>query len=330
MGEPGSDRPLYGPIDYSDGYYWVSLPYNDATEYTYDVFMIEPTVNMKDDSVGNENILDAKIANRFRYTFNVEKGILGESARIFSPLYRQKTMGCYLETTPDGNEVINLFNTEDKTPEETETAYQDVKDAFVYYLENENTGNPFVLFGYSQGAEMLLKLLEEMGDDERIENQMVAAYLIGWAVTEDDLAQYPHLKMAQAADDTGVIISFDCIDERAEKPEVHSVSINPFNWKTDDTKADKSENPGFVGVDTDGVVNKVIPQFCGAYLDPESGALVLTDMDEANDLWSEEATLFPQGYYHQQDLNIAYWCVEKNITDRIHSPKTHAHTRAAT
>ena len=32
-------------------------------------------------------------------------------------------------------------------------AYQDVSDAFKYYLENENNGRPIILAGFSQGSD---------------------------------------------------------------------------------------------------------------------------------------------------------------------------------
>lgn len=38
---------------------------------------------------------------------------------------------------------------------------------------------------------------------------LVACYAIGWRITEEDLRQYPHLRMASGEDDTGVIISFN-------------------------------------------------------------------------------------------------------------------------
>ena len=37
--------------------------------------------------------------------------------------------------------------------------YQDVKDAFYYYLEHYNEGRPFILAGHSQGSAMLLELM---------------------------------------------------------------------------------------------------------------------------------------------------------------------------
>lgn len=317
MGVPGSDKPIWGEIDYSDKDYWVSFPYNDATDDTFDVFLIEPTVNMKDMVIGNENILKTKTAHRFQYTFNMEKGIFGDRARIYCPLYRQKNLGCYLDDPDSETANMEISENPETAAERTEIAYNDVKAAFTYYLENANGGRPFVLFGYSQGAEMLLNIMKEMGDDPRMEDQLIAAYLIGWKVTEEDLTEYPHLNMAQGADDTGVIVCFDCIDDRAQNPDYHTFSINPLNWKTDDTPASPEENLGYVWIDTDGVANQEIPQYCGAYIDSESGMIRITDMNESLDLYNQEDGLFPQGYYHRYDLNLFYRNIQQNITDRV-------------
>ena len=39
--------------------------------------------------------------------------------------------------------------------------------------------------------------------------RMVAAYVVGYSITEDFLKANPHLKFAEGADDTGVIISYN-------------------------------------------------------------------------------------------------------------------------
>lgn len=105
-------------------------------------------------------------------------------------------------------------------------AYHDVSDAFKYYLENENNGRPIILAGFSQGSDMVYRLLEEYFGDEEMQNKLVAGYAIGWACTEDMVKEYPQIKPAQSADDLGVVISFDC-----EAPEVMETVVNPAGRK---------------------------------------------------------------------------------------------------
>ena len=81
--------------------------------------------------------------------------------------------------------------------------------------------------------------------------RMVAAYAIGYSVTKDDLEAYPHLKFATGESDTGVIISWNTegkqnVEENAKNVVVlpNAISINPLNWKLDETYAPASLNLG--------------------------------------------------------------------------------------
>ena len=38
---------------------------------------------------------------------------------------------------------------------------------------------------------------------------LVACYAIGWAITQEELTAYPHLRFAEGGQDTGVIIAFN-------------------------------------------------------------------------------------------------------------------------
>lgn len=50
-------------------------------------------------------------------------------------------------------------------------AYKDVVDAFEYYLKNFNNGNKIILAGFSEGADMCLRLLKDfISDDDFYEN----------------------------------------------------------------------------------------------------------------------------------------------------------------
>lgn len=69
------------------------------------------------------------------------------------------------------------------SPEEQETwlelAYRDISAAFSWYLEHENQGRPIILAGFSQGADMCYRLLQEYFGDEELYARLVAVYAIG-------------------------------------------------------------------------------------------------------------------------------------------------------
>ena len=196
-------------------------------------------------------------------------------------------------------------------------AYQDVSDAFTYYMSEVNDGRPLILAGFSQGSQMLLRLLEDYFDEASYQDLLVAAYCIGWPVTEEDLNQYPHLQMAQGEDDTGVIISFNTeaggITESLVVPAgTQALAINPLNWKTDSTPADKSLNQGACFTNYDGEIETEVPQFTGAYLDPDRGTLRVTDVDPA----AYSNSLFPDGVYHLYDYQFFYRNLQENVAVR--------------
>ena len=193
------------PADYSRAEQWVSRPDTAAAQAAKaDIFMVLPTVNMNRRDADNEDVTSLKDALRFVKTFNMEKGILGDNTAVYAPYYRQATFGTY------------ALQDEAEKEKHLAIAMDDVREAFRWYLENcYAEGKPIVLFGYSQGAQFVKKLLAEFGQDERLSGSLAAAYVIGESVTQADLDASPWLKMAQGETDTGVIVSYDCVGKDA-------------------------------------------------------------------------------------------------------------------
>lgn len=86
----------------------------------------------------------------------------------------------------------------------------DVYAALDYYFEHYNQGRPFILAGHSQGSMILKIVLQDyfLEHGEYLE-RMVAAYVLGYSITTDNLKANPSLRFAEGADDTGVIVSWD-------------------------------------------------------------------------------------------------------------------------
>ncbi len=293
-----------GAPDYSDRTYWAY--YAEGGDKPADVFFVAPTVDTDDElqmSVDDENN-----RSRFLGALEMERGIIDEQARMFAPYYRQISMKSY-ELPEEEREKL------------TQKAYEDVSEAFRYYLENENDGRPIMLFGFSQGADMCYRLLEEYFADEELGSQLVAAYAIGWGMSEEEAAEYPHLRFAQSETDTGVIVSFDC-----EAPEVTDTlmcpagvkthAINPLNWRTDDSPAAKELNKGacFMNVYSKEIGSE-IPALCGCYIDPERGALKVTDV--TSEEYPAGLSIFPDGSYHLYDYQFFFRNLQENAAVRL-------------
>lgn len=292
-------------LDYSKGENWAY--YSVGEGKAADLFLICPTVDMGKSGEYNMSISDEVMKESFVGALNMERGIYEDFATMYAPYYRQMTFPAYSLSDEEMKPYLDI-------------AYRDVAAAFEYYFENCNEGRPIVLAGFSQGSQLLLMLLEEYFDEAKYSEKLVAAYCIGWRITEDELARYPHLKMAQGEDDTGVIVSFNSeaegIDESIVVPKgVKTLGINPLNWKTDSTPADKSLNLGACFTKYSGEIKKEVAELTGAYLDESRGTLRVTDVDPSE----YKNSLFPDGVYHLYDYQFFFRNLQENIGVRLAS-----------
>lgn len=273
-------------------------------ERAADVFLIGPTVETGLSGKSQMSLENEYAKTEFLKSLNMERGIYEDTARIFAPYYRQAAFPVYALPPEQAEPYFQL-------------AFRDVKDAFLFYMEKYNDGRPLILAGYSQGADMALRLMEELFWDEQYQNLLVAAYCPGWRVTDADLEKYPWLHMAQNESDTGVIISFNSEDAGVNTTLIvpagmKTRSINPVNWKTDGTWADSSENLGACFVDGNGTLVREVPNLTGAYLDSERGTLKTTDIKKED----YSSFPFPAGVYHAYEMQFYYRNLQKNVAVR--------------
>lgn len=294
------------PVDYFQETSWAYLETEDDSRQA-DVFFVCPTVYGGSAEEPNMSLEDEDTKEAFLGAINMEKGIYDGDCRFFAPYYRQIGLAVYELPAAEQEEYL-------------ETAYEDVEDAFQYYYENYNDGRPIVLAGFSQGAELCLKLLEECFDEEALNEQLIACYAIGWRVTEEDLEEHPHMKFAEGESDTGVIVAFNSEAEGIEDSLMipagtKALAINPLNWKTDSTPADKSMNLGACFTNYSGEIETEIPQLTGAYIDEERGALKVTDATPED--YPAGLSLFEDGIYHLYDYQFFYRNLQENVHTRV-------------
>ena len=285
--------------DYSEETLWA---YNgtDASKEA-DLFLIGPTTYGGDEESINMPLDDREEKESFLGALNMERGIYEDTLDLYAPYYRQGSLS-----------AIEAGRME----ESYEIAYEDVAAAFAYYLENKKGEDPFVLAGFSQGAYMCLQLMKDY--PEALED-MIACYCIGWALTEEEVEEYPQLVPASGETDTGVIVCFSSEAETLTDsffiPEGSwSYSINPLNWKTDSTPADKSLNLGACFTDYQGKITEEIPELTGAYIDEERGALKVTDVSEEE--YPAALSFLQEGEYHIYDYQFFYRNLQENVAKR--------------
>ena len=290
-------------VDYSDGNNWVYFGIGEDKDV--DLFIVCPTVDTLDEE--NMSLENEVMRKYFEGALNMERGIYEDSARMYAPYYRQAALNSYRQDETERKRRLEI-------------AYRDVSDAFAYYLEHENNGRPIILAGFSQGSDMCYRLLGEYFGEKEMQDKLVACYGIGWACTDELIQKYPQIVPAASADDLGVVISFDC-----EAPEVtetivnpagqKAYSINPLNWKTDGTPADKSENIGACFTGYKGEIKKETEGLCGCYIDEERGVLKVTDVTPEE--YPAVLDIFPEGAYHIYDYQFFFRNLQENVGHRV-------------
>lgn len=292
--------------------------YADAGSWAYwrvgenkaaDLFIVCPTVDLGTDGHTNMSLTDENIKGNFTGALNMQRGIYEKNCRMYAPYYRQATLADYTLPRQDAAAYFDL-------------AYSDVRAAFLYYMHHENNGRPFVLSGFSQGAEMCLRLLKEFGNENFVKNNMVACYAIGWRFTPQEAEKYPYIQPAKCADDLGKVIIFNSeapeVTSSAIVPEgVKSFAINPLTWSRGSQKAPKTLNAGACFTDYSGTVAREVPQLTGCYIDSVRGTLKVTDVDKKE--FVPGLPLFSEGVYHIYDYQFFYRNLQQNVGLRINT-----------
>jgi hypothetical protein len=137
----------------------------------------------------------------------------GSQCRLFAPLYRQVTLA-----------ALRQFLTGAASPQVGEQArllaYQDVLDAWHYYLEHDNHGRGFVLIGHSQGSNILMRLIREEIDGKPLQSHLISAILAGTNVPvpkgKDVGGAFQHIPLCRSASQTGCLITY--VSFRAASP----------------------------------------------------------------------------------------------------------------
>ena len=291
--------------DYADTCSWAYWRIGESKPA--DLFIVCPTVDLGTGGNKNMSLADNETKKNFYGALNMERGIYEQHCRMYAPYYRQAVLADY---DLPANEAEPYFN----------LAYKDVRAAFVYYMQHENNGRPFVLAGFSQGAEMCLRLLKEFGNEDLVKDNLVACYAIGWRFTPQEAEKYPYIQPAKCADDLGKVIIFNSeapeVTSSAIVPEgVKTFAINPLTWSCGRQKAPKTLNAGACFTDYSGAVVREVPQLTGCYIDSVRGTLKVTDVDKKE--FVPGLPLFSEGVYHIYDYQFFYRNLQQNVNLRI-------------
>jgi hypothetical protein len=172
-----------------------------------DCFYVYPTVS--NDPGGNSDMSAGPEENS---VIRAQFARFGSKCRAYAPLYRQVTLTA-LRSAIAGKPV----------QVDRALGYNDVVDAWKYYLEHDNQGRGVVLIGHSQGSGVLTQLIRNEIDGKPVQDKIVSALLLGTSLPvpkgKDVGGAFQHLPLCHAANQTGCVITYASFRANVPPPE---------------------------------------------------------------------------------------------------------------
>ena len=161
-----------------------------------DCFYVYPTVSM-DPTPNSDMTAGAEERNVIRQQF----ARFASQCRPFAPLYRQVTLAGLRPLLAGGTPTLDQG-----------AAYDDVLDAWNYYLKNDNNGRGVVLVAHSQGSFILAGLIAREIDGKPVQSRLISAILLGTNIAvpkgKDVGGAFQKIPLCHAANQTGCVITY--------------------------------------------------------------------------------------------------------------------------
>ena len=264
-----------------------------------DVFFVHPTTFLKNkrnpkkwNAAINDPVLNAKTDYS---TILYQASVFNASCRVYAPRYRQAHIASFFSKDTAGAHLA------------LEKAYTDVKNAFQYYLEQQNKGRPIIIAAHSQGTIHAARLLKEFFEEKSLTNQLVVAYLWGMPLPP---AYFQTILLCNDSTQTGCFAGWRLFKKRytpksIQKEKFTSLVVNPINWKSDSIYIPRINHKGAVLFQ----FNKIYSKTQGAKI---HNGIVWIDKPKF-----PFSFLYTRRNYHAGDINLFYMDIRENVRGRI-------------
>lgn len=218
------------------------------------------------------------------------------SCRVFAPLYRQAHIKAFF--APYSKQSQAAFN----------IAYNDIVDAFEYYLDHYNQGRPIVIATHSQGTLHGIRLLKDYFDGKPLQKQLVCAYLVGYRLPKD---VFDYIPLGESPDATGCVVGWRSFQEGTLTPDImaekgDSLCVNPLTWTSSAVSATKDRNTGvLMGL------NKLIIGEVSARIESSSNVLWVSLTGLSAKVMGKIKNL------HSFDYNLFWMNIRENVRLRV-------------
>ena len=305
--------------DYSQKSNWYQIPDITKDVDTFYIYATEYIMGSFEDGAPDFATIDnAEMQQGVDAEYKLHASTFADSTNVFVPYYRQSGLKYAGEIQKKTGDVAAALRG---------MPFDDVTAALDYYFENYNEGRPFIIAGHSQGSAMALLVLREyFKAHPDYYKRMVAAYPIGYSVTRDMLSANPHLKFTTGETDTGVIVSWNTegpknVEENAANVVVlpNTMSINPLNWKLDETYAPIGENLGSLIVNEETGETTIGDVGADAQINLARGVVVTNAkvVPLPEEAAKVAAAFFGPDGRHDNDYTYFYNNIKDNVAKRI-------------
>ena len=293
-------------IDYSRKDSWFRLPEITKDVDTFYIFATDYIMSSFEEGASDYATLDnPELLQGAKVEYRDHATAYADSTNVFAPYYRQSGLryaGEVVRKTGDFTNALLGF------------PFEDITAALDYYFENCNGGRPFIIAGHSQGSAMVLLLLRTyFKDHPEYYKRMVAAYTIGYSVTDEYLAANPHLKFATGECDTGVIIAYNTEGPKNVETNAHNVVVLPH------TRSIKSLNLGSIVTDEKTGEPKIGDCGADAQINLARGVVVTNAKADpvAGDVAKVAAEFFGPDGRHGSDYTYFYNNIKANVAKLV-------------
>lgn len=303
--------------DYSNPSNWAALPerldaadvlldttFQDVQAHAaVDVFFLHPTTYLgkKGERAWNAALENQELnARTDSSTIKYQASIFNGVGRVYAPRYRQMQLQVYDEF--EGKKANSAYAA-------AQLAYGDVKVAFEYYLKHYNDGRPIIIASHSQGTTHSKQLMKDFFDGKALQDQLIAAYLIGIKVAKDE---FDFIPACETANQTGCFTSWRTFQTGYEPKAGSSFGdsilvTNPINWKIDATYAPSDAHLGAIITDKHPLYRNIVD----AKVNQQYGILWMT-----RPKYPARLRFFPGKNFHIGDMNLYYLDIRANAQKR--------------
>ena len=171
-----------------------AVPASDAADPPFNCFYVYPTV-----VGGSELNAPLEVQPVIRQTAIEQASQFSRACQVWAPVYRQATLRGVVASALPGSAVAT-------------TAYDSILPAWREFLARDD-GKPIIVIGHSQGASILIKLLQQEVDPHpSVRALLVSAILLGGNVQvptgERVGGTFQHLPLCTAPGQAGCVIAY--------------------------------------------------------------------------------------------------------------------------